>query len=335
MNTDWHDLIQRYVAGTIDDEEARTLQDALKNDDDLADLYLGYMNLDVALEAHAGSRATIHDLLVSPISPLPYEATGAAKWLSWRPLAAAAAGLIIGLFSASVVWGYVGPAAARSISLLQESFESTTPPPLVSGIPVEAGRWSGDYSEIVGEFRGVKPTSGEKMLRFVRADYEGKPMSDGYIGDLFRIIDLRDTAYDVARGDASVSVEARFFSLPQNVPGRGLCGVSVYAMDALPAPSERREFLEMLQNTKTVLGGGSLDSGMAILATAVQSVRQVPTKNWQTVRNELHLPSGARYLLLHLSLLDPRGAQAPQPREFAGLFIDDVRVTLTHRASLQ
>ena len=51
MNTDSHELIQRYIAGTITDEEALKLQDALKRDAELADLYLSYVNLDVALEA--------------------------------------------------------------------------------------------------------------------------------------------------------------------------------------------------------------------------------------------------------------------------------------------
>ena len=54
MNHDWHDLIQRYIAGTLADHDALALQDALKSDEDLRALYLDYMNLDVALEAHAG-----------------------------------------------------------------------------------------------------------------------------------------------------------------------------------------------------------------------------------------------------------------------------------------
>ena len=55
MNTDWHDIIQRYIAGTLADEESAALQDALKADAELRALYLDYMNLDVALEAAAGA----------------------------------------------------------------------------------------------------------------------------------------------------------------------------------------------------------------------------------------------------------------------------------------
>jgi hypothetical protein len=40
MNHDWHDLIQRYIAGTLMDDEALALQNALKFDKDLRALYL-------------------------------------------------------------------------------------------------------------------------------------------------------------------------------------------------------------------------------------------------------------------------------------------------------
>ena len=66
MKHDWHDLIQRYIAGTLADNDALALQDALKSDEDLRALYLDYMNLDVALEAHAGSREAVNEMLASP-----------------------------------------------------------------------------------------------------------------------------------------------------------------------------------------------------------------------------------------------------------------------------
>ncbi|MFN0078915.1 MAG: hypothetical protein ACKVY0_20840 [Prosthecobacter sp.] len=256
------------------------------------------------------------------------------NWLSWRPLAAAAAGIVLGMFCTSVVFAYAVPSLGKVITLLQESFESG-PAPLVTGIPVEAGQWSGDYSEVVGEYRSVKPADGAKMLRFLRADYEGKPGRDGYVGDVFRIIDVRDAEYDVARGDACVSVESRFFSLPQDVRGRALCGITIHALDALPTPDERLELMEMGELAQAAAAGGTLRSGMSILATAVRNARLETTRDsWEVVRSELRLPPGTRFLLVHLSLLDPHGPQAPQPREFAGLFVDDVRVSLTHRPPL-
>lgn len=203
------------------------------------------------------------------------------SWFSRRPVTAAAAGLVIGMFSASVVWGYVGPYAGKAITLLRESFESG-PTPLATGIPVEAGRWSGDYSQVVGEYLGVKPAGGARMLRFLRSDYEGKPGRDGFIGDVFRIIDLRAPEYDVARGDACISVEAHFLSLPQDIPGPAACGIAMHALDALPAPAERLEFTERTDRAKAAAADGTLHSGMTILASATcpPETAPLPERIW-------------------------------------------------------
>ena len=92
MNADWHDLIQRYIAGLTTEEEAALLQDSLKRDDAVARLYLRYMNLDVALEAHAGSQAAVTEMLVAPHQT---ESRRWMGWLSWRPLTAAAAFVLL------------------------------------------------------------------------------------------------------------------------------------------------------------------------------------------------------------------------------------------------
>ena len=94
MNADWHDLIQRYIAGITTDEESALLQDSLKRDDAVARLYLRYMNLEVALEAHAGSQAAVTEMLVSSTRS---EAKQWTDMFSWHPLTAAA---VVVLFAA-------------------------------------------------------------------------------------------------------------------------------------------------------------------------------------------------------------------------------------------
>jgi hypothetical protein len=318
---EWHRLFNAALNDDINDADALELAAVLKSSDEARQLWFLYHDNECSL-AEMKPPAEIRSR------------TTRLSWLSRRPLTAAAAGLVIGMFSASVVWGYVGPYAGKVITLLQESFESG-PSPLATGIPVEAGRWSGDYSEVVGEYRSVKPANGAKMLRFLRSDYEGKPTRDGFIGDVFRIIDLRNSEYDVVRGDACVSVEARFLSLPQDVPGTACCGISMHALDALPTPDERLEFMEITERAPSAVAAGSLQSGMTILATAVRTGRFETTRDsWGLVRGELRLPPGTHFLLVHLSLVDARGPRAPQPRDFAGLFVDDIRVVLTHRPPL-
>jgi hypothetical protein len=307
---EWHRLFNAAINDELNDVDSLKLAAVLKSSDEARQLWFLYQDNECSLtEMH-------------PAIETKTRSTG-VSWFSWRQLTAVAAGLFIGLFGASVVLGYVGPYAGKVVTLLQEGFESG-PPPLATGIPIEAGHWSGDYSQIVGEYRGVKPVGGRKMLRFLRSDYEGKPTRDGFIGDLFRIIDVSGPEYDVARGDACVSVEARFLSLPEGVPGPASCGISMHALDALPTPDERRDFMELTDRAR-----------MTILATSVRNARIEASRNaWGSLRGELRLPPSTRFLLVHLSLFEPNGPRAPQPREFAGLFVDDIRIVLTHRPPL-
>ena len=90
MNPHWHDLIQRHMAGLMSEEEAAALHELLRQDDDAARLYLRYTNLDLALEAKAASAEASHELLTAPLP------NRTSRWLAWRPLAAAAAGLVFG-----------------------------------------------------------------------------------------------------------------------------------------------------------------------------------------------------------------------------------------------
>jgi len=255
---------------------------------------------------------------------------------SWSPLTAAAAGLVIGLFSASMVWGYVESFAGRALTLMAESFEAG-PVPQVSGMPVNSGVWSGDFSEVVGHFRGVQPLQGAKMLRLRRADYEGKPVRDGWVADLFRIVDVRGAEFGVARNDASLLVEASFSALPQEEL-RGLsCGVTIYALDALPLEGERDDAFLKLARSALVEGAEVSEAGPRILATGARTETADATgETWQSVRSELRLPAGTRYCLIHLRahLTGAHRPEIPKPVEFAGLFVDDIRVALTHRAAL-
>ena len=41
-------------------------------------------------------------------------------WGQWRPLASAAAGVVFGLFSASLVWAYVGPLGGKMMMVLDD-----------------------------------------------------------------------------------------------------------------------------------------------------------------------------------------------------------------------
>ncbi len=313
MNTDWHDLIQRHMAGTLDDAENDALQDALSTDAELRRMYLHYMNLDVALEAHASTaNATRHLLMALPECNTPR----GTRWLSWRPLTAAAAGIVFGIFCTSVVFGYVAPSLGKVITLLQESFEAA-PAPLVTGVPIEPGRWSGDYSEVVGEQQGVKPESGKKMLRLQRGDYEGKTNAKGsHVADIYRLIDVRPYRQEFADGSAVVQLSAGFnaFEFPHGETYTGK--MTLHAFDAETATN------------------GSLRAASAWDESCLGAAATGPTRldlnpaTWQWMTTDLRLPANTDFLLIHLII--PGGPGTHAQEGFAGHYIDDVRLTLRH-----
>jgi hypothetical protein len=318
MNPDSHDLIQRHMAGLLTEDEAAVLQTRLKADTDLRRLYLHYMNLDVALEAQAGSRDRVIDLLRA--APLT-EHKPAGCWYSWRPLTAAAAGLMIGLFSASMVFGFGVRSLEKVVSLLQESFEGG-PTPLVKGMPQEVNLWSGDYSEIVEKYEGVKPKDGTKMARVLRSDYDGKTSSKpSRQGDLMRVVDVRPFLREANGGEVVITLSALFnaaaFPDVENYDGV----VYLYALGQLGSTEE-----SLLEDALAHSHGGcrSLDRDPA---------------TWQRASARLLLPPGTERVLLKVSFTPvPASGKnlSPLPDHvtFAGHFVDDVRASINIRQSV-
>jgi len=240
-------------------------------------------------------------------------------WLAWHPLTAAAAGIVLGMFCTSMVFAYVAPSLGKVITLLQESFESG-PAPLVIGVPIEAGQWSGDYTELVGEQQGVKPASGKGMLRFLRADYGGKTNADGYVADLYQLIDLRPYRSEFADGGAVLQFSAGFnaFAFPADESFAGL--MSMHVLDAETVRSGALSDRQMLNAEALAMAGSSrlmLDRNLA---------------TWQRQTTELRLPPNTEFLLIHVGVTHATKAQ--RRPVFDGHFLDDVRLVLTRRAPL-
>ncbi|MEC5128393.1 hypothetical protein VSU19_16640 [Verrucomicrobiales bacterium BCK34] len=244
-----------------------------------------------------------------------------------RPLFAAAAGLIIGVFCTSAVWAASESGRRTILTLLHESFESG-PAPLVTGVPRELELWSGDFTSVVGEADGLLPVHGEKMLQFQRADHANKEKPVGYVSDLYRILDMRSFESAVIEDDAVVSVEAGFRSIPFQDPNRYQCGISIYALREIPTdPADWKDLFE----TSDKLMEDSLATAQRWIFLNGNSA------DWQRGRTELRVPSETRFLVLGIRVSDRNAIQAngeePPAVEFSGQFVDDIRVTLRRAAS--
>lgn len=300
------------------DDEARTeLNDLLRTDSDARKTMAVSLVNEQAIISHLRDESIVSILNLKPMSVLPPKST---RGLQRRPLWAAAAGIVFGVLCTSVVFGYAISSSGNTITLLHESFESGSAP-LVIGAPKESGVWSGDYSEIVGEQQSVNPETGMKMLRFLRADYEGKPTPAGsYAGDLYRLIDLRPYRHEFTDGSAVVQASAGFNSASFPERERYACAVRVCAISA-----------EMVMSGE-ILNGASLRDGA--LATASKGLPQLDRdpRSWQRVESELRLPAVAEFLLIHLSVSNLTNDEIKDA--FRSHYLDDVRVVLTRRAPL-
>jgi hypothetical protein len=240
------------------------------------------------------------------------------RWFAWRPLTAAAAGLVIGLFSASMVFGFGARSVEKVISLLQESFESGLAP-LVKGLPQDVNLWSGDYSEVVERYEDVKPARGTKMIRMLRSDFEGKASSmPNRQGDLSRIIDVRSFMRDANGGEFVMTLSALFNAAPFPDSQRYDGVVTLYALGELGSTEE-----------------SLMEDALAISNGSCNSMDRDPA-TWQTASTRLLLPTGTEFVMLKVSFRRwPKGSgdqpSLPDLMTFAGHFVDDVRASIRIR----
>jgi hypothetical protein len=264
------------------------------------------------------------DSIVALLEPAPKAETPlrtSPRWFAWRPLTAAAAGLVIGLFSASMVFGFGVRSLEKVVSLFQESFESG-PAPLVKGMPQEVNLWSGDFSEVVEKYEGLKPAQGTKMARMLRSDFEGKASSmPNRQGDLSRVIDVRPFMREANGSEIVMKLSALFNAAPFPDSQRYDGVVTLYALGELGSTEE-----------------SLMEDALAISNGSCNSMDRDPS-TWESATSRLLLPTGTQFVMLKVSFRRwPKGS-GDQPSlhdlmTFAGHFVDDVRASIRIRKAV-
>lgn len=244
------------------------------------------------------------------------------RWLSLRPLTAAAAGLVIGLFGASVVFGFVSPRAVATVSRLFElvdgSFEQQSGR-IASGFPVAFGVWSGDEAEMVSD-GAAKAPDGQQVLRFVRAEHESPLPNDGAAScDVYQLVDLRPFMAEAAPGNATLESSVQFRD------ARKASDESVKFISRLYILSGSPDFIQTdwLLFQKEALAVGSV---------FYESFGGSP-QHWRTVTTRVLLPPDADFALVHLVAHKPKTAK-DATASFGTQFADDVRLTLQTQPKL-
>ncbi|MGV3660735.1 MAG: hypothetical protein ACO1TE_11145 [Prosthecobacter sp.] len=302
MNVDWHDLVQRQMAEMLDEEEALTLQSGLRNDPQLRRLYLHYMSLDVALEAHAGSSARVHQMLLSPERAGPTRWRG---WLQWRPMAAAAAGVVVGLFGATMVWAFA--ANQRGVALVHEGFEAS-PAIERKHFPESAGTWSVVGVKVVGPEAGVSPKEGAHMLRL-------EPRAKEKTTRMYYVVDLGPIPPVKPGRRRQYELRASFHAAMAGRTDHYMLRAAAFADDL--SGIDRHWMLDQW---------GDIEDHA--LASAARSLKVPPSEGkWEDLSLTLDVPAGARILVLSVwaATLEEKA------EDRAAHYVDDIRLSyFTH-----
>jgi hypothetical protein len=306
-------LIHAWLDGTASDADGARLNDRLRTDPEARTLYLQLADMHSCLAVDEAFWAPAAQAVVPPSNP------SRPTWRQWRPLGAAAAGLVIGLGTGTLVWGFAAErpvsTAAAVVALADGGFEKDAGP-VAAGFPAQASLWSGDDLEITGAAKNaqgttINPTQGRSMLRFVRpAGDAATPKGRAISCDVFQIVDLRPLRESIPSGSDAVLelaadvLDARLFP---KVPATFLCKVFTFQGDSAslhqvwPAPAD------------TALSLGSALQG---------SAGGLPDA-WKTLTTRCLLPPEADFAVIHL------GARRDGPLEsFDALYADNVRLTL-------
>ncbi len=323
MKHDWESLIQQYLSGASSDEDTLCLQQKLKEDAALRRLYLDHVHLDVALEAFAEASDSAPITSLQAIAPRN-------RWrtlIQRQPLAAAVAGLMMGLFSAAVVWAIAGPIAyTRSLrvsELANGGFESSQQE-IGAGFPSRVGFWCGNETAVI---KSAMPRAieGNQMLRLVRAgrdetlhpdvhDRDSSPRSC----DLYQLVDLRQIRHQALPGEEAVlelSMNVLDTRVEPGEPIRFGCHVMLFEGDPQQMhtiwPLANREALASASKRWDSRGGEGQHG------------------SWTKLTARCVLPPNADYAVIWLAAaaLKPRPSQQG-PMVFGDQYVDDVSLLL-------
>lgn len=288
------ELERRYLDGTATAEETRALEKLLRTEAAFRRQYLRYTNADAALGSARLSAAPV----VQPAQVVYHPSW--FGWFQWRPLMAAAAGLVIRLFSASVVFGFVvqrGVEKRTPLAVFAPSFENAEIP-LANGFPSGTGRWSGDAAHVVAAENGVPPKESKFMLRM-------EPLSKG-VPRIYQVLDLQPLPSGAGGESREVEVSA--------------------SLAAADAEASVRYVIRAFASTE---GPGNLDATWfdrreEAIASATRGLDVRPgTKGWQTFSVKIQVPRAARSLVLFFGVRTPDKAARMSPH-----YLDNVRVSL-------
>lgn len=321
------DLTARCLDGRATADDLRRLEARLAADAAFRWSWVDLATIDALLAQHVFTQpAAIEAPVVSPFGEsahgcvdaglTPQDGRSPSRWLSFI---AGGLGILLGVLFTSAVWAMVSPPGRAPVRLFTEGFESGRSP-LVDGVPVRADLWGGDYCEVVGERGDVTPVAGSRMLRFLRGDFEGKPVAEGFLCGTHRLVDLRPYRRYIDTGNAVVQIRARFNREAEAGEERDQCAVSVAALDGATATDG------------SIRVAGEVQKRSLAYAFCKHIDLDRDPSTWQIGVTELRVPERADFLLVFFGVNQFPPRYGAGVAVFSGHYCDDVRVSLFERS---
>jgi hypothetical protein len=294
---EWHRLFNAALNGTLTAAEQPQLAALLKSSAEARELWFLYHDNECGLAELKTAAATTAASVTPGGGPSP---RGTSPWFQWRSLTAAAAGLVIGLFGASVVYGLAihrGWEKRTPLAVHEPGFENAQLP-LVRGVPRATGQWGGDAAKVVVGENGVPPKEGRFMLR------AELPARGAW--RVYQVLDLQSLPPGRSGESREIEISASL-AAPDAVAAVRLF---VRAFAVTEAPDE--------------LDDAWLDRREESIASAMRGIEVMPgAQGWQTLGVSMQVPRTARSLVLFLGARIPDKSARTSP-----IYLDDVRVSL-------
>ena len=293
----WHDLIQKQLAGIATPEESTELEQALEDDAKLRTLYLDYANLDMALESSAKAATALQEAQLLADRP----AIRKSSWFSLRPLTTAAAGIVIGVLTSSIVWAVSANSSKPQripVPLVDPRFEEVVTP-LPAVIPRSIGSWNGDPSHVAvssGEVSAQTKMKGESMVKM-------QPVDERRFSRLEQIVRVEHL---VPAEGGTVDFSADIFCDSAVHPCRAMLVVRAFSLSSDEIEGSARDLQDEVTSTarKAVI----LSPGMT---------------SWQRGKVRMDLPPDTKTLVFAIVAIDP-----PKGEPNASQYIDNVRAAI-------
>ncbi len=304
------ETLVRYEDGALSSAEIESLERAL-NDDPVRRQQFAAMQL---------RSMALHDHFRQEAYRTPERATASTQrpWKP-RPALAAAAGLVIGLFGASVVRAISTPdwvaTASRVAGLGDADFEEGSPGPIVAGFPRATSLWAGDEASIVER---AAAAGGGKVLQFLNPGGDATvPGGRAISCDVFQLVDLRSLRGASGKKDEAIlELSVRFLDgrAAGTQPSVTFMG-QIFLFSGDPSALH-----ESWPNNL----GEALASGAAFVHTNGGAGAA-----WHRVIAKCLVPAGADFAVIQL------GARPNlRPAALESLYADEVELTLTTRPDL-